>query len=150
MLKYAARRPCLPAPPWRMTSCSFHAPSGNIQCMIATGDYAEARCDVMDMTTKLPATARRLRPRLGPCLWRRPAGHRKVPRPAPAIPSPIRVGMTLGYGDHIDLGGFACTSEKTGMTCTNPAGHGFTIAKANSSCSDPPFVKPDSVSRCPP
>ena len=39
-------------------------------------------------------------------------------------------GLELDYGKTLSLGGFSCTSEKTGMTCTNPAGHGFTIAKA--------------------
>ena len=36
----------------------------------------------------------------------------------------------MAQEETITLGSFSCTSEKTGMTCTNPAGHGFTIAKA--------------------
>ena len=38
--------------------------------------------------------------------------------------------MELGYGASATLGDFTCTSEKTGMTCTNAKGHGFAIAKA--------------------
>jgi hypothetical protein len=106
----------------------FHAPSGNIQCMIATGDYAEARCDVMELASPIPA---------------RPAdcdldyGHAFGIGPQDMLGSRICAGdtvadpngMVLQYGDHIDLGGFRCTSEKTGMTCTNAAGHGFTLSR---------------------
>jgi hypothetical protein len=38
--------------------------------------------------------------------------------------------FTLGYGKSFSLGPFTCSSEKTGMTCVNPQGHGFKIAKA--------------------
>ena len=36
----------------------------------------------------------------------------------------------LGYGLRATLGEITCTSEKTGMTCRNATGHGFSIAKA--------------------
>ena len=49
-----------------------------------------------------------------------------------AIQSVVLVGvlLTLGYGEAVTLGAFTCRSEKTGMTCTNGLGHGFSIAKA--------------------
>jgi len=28
----------------------FQSPTGNIHCLIATGDYAEARCDMIELT----------------------------------------------------------------------------------------------------
>ena len=36
----------------------------------------------------------------------------------------------LDYGQAVSLGGISCVSAKTGMTCTNAAGHGFSVAKA--------------------
>ena len=34
------------------------------------------------------------------------------------------------YGEAVSLGGISCVSAKTGMTCTNAEGHGFSVAKA--------------------
>ena len=107
----------------------FHSPTGNISCIIALGEYAEARCDMRELTpsfTKPPPDCDldwgssftvELEDRKGQlaCVGDTVAG-----------PG----GTELGYGQSLSLGGFTCTSEKSGMTCTNPAGHGFTIAKA--------------------
>jgi hypothetical protein len=38
--------------------------------------------------------------------------------------------VVLGYGEEVDLGGIIRASEKSGVTGTNPGGHGFTLAKA--------------------
>ena len=107
----------------------FHAPSKNIHCMIATGDYAEARCDIMELATKLPKPPADCDLDYGHAFTiglQDTRGARACVGDTVADPN----AMTLTYGDHVDLGGFRCTSEKTGMTCTNPAGHGFTLAKA--------------------
>lgn len=107
----------------------FRSPSGNIHCMIATGEYAEARCDMMDLT---------------PTYTRPPAdcdldwgssfavglGGRKGVLACVGDTVAMQDSDILGYGDYVRLGGFECVSEKTGMTCTNPAGHGFTLSKA--------------------
>ena len=107
----------------------FRSPSGNISCIIALGEYAEARCDMADLTpsfTKAPPDCDldwgssftvALEDRKG-----------QLTCAGDTIAGP---GSTeIGYGQTLSLGGFSCTSEKTGMTCTNPAGHGFTISKA--------------------
>ena len=107
----------------------FHAPSKNIFCIIATGDYAEARCDIMELTSKLPVQPADCDLDYGHAFsigLQDTKGTRACVGDTVADPR----GMTLNYGDHVDLGGFRCTSEKTGMTCMNPAGHGFTIARA--------------------
>jgi hypothetical protein len=36
----------------------------------------------------------------------------------------------LPYGEAVSMGGISCVSAKTGMTCTNAEGHGFSVAKA--------------------
>jgi hypothetical protein len=108
----------------------FRSPSGNIHCMIATGEWAVARCDLDEVT--------RLSFPVPPADCDLDWGHAfevglQDMRGAPAcvgdtVASPD--AMELGYGRSVELGGFRCSSEKTGMTCTNPAGHGFEIAKS--------------------
>ena len=107
----------------------FQSPTGNIHCLIATGDYAEARCDMIDLM---------------PTFRQPPAGCDLDWGSSFAVQLSSRRGqlacvgdtvvnsdsIVLGYGKTISLGGFDCSSEKSGMTCTNPAGHGFTIARA--------------------
>jgi hypothetical protein len=107
----------------------FRSPTGNISCLIATGDYAEVRCDMKQLTpsfTNPPqdcdldwgsSFAVGLSDRKG-----------QLACVGDTVIDPNAV--QLGYGKTLSLGGFDCTSEKSGMTCTNPAGHGFTISKA--------------------
>ena len=107
----------------------FRAPSGNINCLIALGEYAEARCDMTQLTpsfTKAPADC--------DLDWGSSftigLSDRKGQLACVGDTVSDQRATILGYGQTLSLGGFDCTSEKTGMTCTNPAGHGFTIAKA--------------------
>ena len=88
---------------------NFHAPSGNIQCAIFTGEYAEFD---WGSSFAVDAVSRK--------------GYLACVSDAVANDD----GLELGYGKSIALGGFECSSEKSGMTCTNPAGHGFTLSKA--------------------
>ena len=129
MIRFALAVLLLPAAPaYADDYLAFHAPSGNIQCMIATGDYAEARCDVMELASPIPAAPQDCDLDYGHAFGVGPQdmrGGRLCVGDTVADPN----GMVLAYGDHIDLGGFRCSSETTGMTCTNPAGHGFTVAK---------------------
>lgn len=107
----------------------FRAPSGNIGCMIATGDYAVVRCDLRELT---PSDL--LAPPDCDLDWGNSfevglsdrTGYLACVSDSVFDPQ----ASTLSYGETLSLGGFDCTSEKTGMTCTNPAGHGFAIARA--------------------
>jgi len=36
----------------------------------------------------------------------------------------------LDYGHRVEAYGFSCVSTRGGITCTNPRGHGFSVAKA--------------------
>ena len=130
MLKLAPLLALLATPAMAQDLMFFQSPSANIFCMIATGDWSEARCDIMQMTTKMPPPPADCDLDYGHAFGIGPQdtrGYRICAGDTVADPK----AMTLGYGDHIDLGGFRCTSEQTGMTCTNPAGHGFTLAKAS-------------------
>jgi hypothetical protein len=106
----------------------FRSPTGNINCMLVSGDWNGARCDLFQLTMSYP-----VRPRDCDLDW----GH-AFEVGATGQGGPACVGDTvadpgavvLDYGKSLSLGGVTCTSASTGMTCTNRQGHGFTVAKA--------------------
>ena len=107
---------------------SFRSPTGNIHCMIFSGTDAAARCDVSEFTPS----------------YQRPAdcdldfGY-AFQVGAEGQGEPICAGDTvidenasvLAYGRSVVSSGITCTSEKTGMTCVNEEGHGFTVARSS-------------------
>lgn len=107
----------------------FQSPTGNIHCAMYIFDgRAEARCDLREYS---------------PSYTRRPAGCDLDWGMAFAVGASGKgvlacVGDTvqdrrnpvLPYGEAVSLGGISCVSAKTGMTCTNAEGHGFSVAKA--------------------
>lgn len=107
----------------------FHTPSDNIHCMLMSGDFEGARCDMLSLTQSFPK-----RPVDCDVDWgdafQIGANDRQgyVLCHGDTVISPD--SMELGYGDFVTLGDFTCQSEKTGMTCTNAGGHGFAISKA--------------------
>lgn len=108
----------------------FRSPSANIQCMIATGQWAEARCDVMEVTKlSYPVPPADCELDWGHAFAVGPTGGAEPACVGDTVASPD--AMELGYGKSVQLGGFRCVSEKTGMTCVNGQGHGFTVAKAS-------------------
>ena len=114
----------------------FQSPSGNITCMIATGDWATARCDMRELTPTYREAPADCQLDWGSSFEVGPSdrkGHLACVGDSVADPNAV----TLNYGQSLSLGGFDCTSEKSGMTCTNPAGHGFTCPRRGKSCSDP-------------
>ncbi len=108
---------------------AFHSPSGNIQCAIFGGDYAGVRCDMGELTQTF-----RQRPAGCEFDWGFSFGVEPESRKGylACVSDAVAdaAGLELGYGQQISLFGLTCTSEKSGMTCTNPAGHGFSLSKA--------------------
>jgi hypothetical protein len=107
---------------------AFRSPSGNIGCMAMTGSWTGVRCDVMELAMSYPQ-----RPADCDLDW----GHAfEVAEAGPG--TPVCAGdtvmdpgaMVLPYGGSITGGGVTCTSERTGMTCVNSQGHGFSVARA--------------------
>ena len=110
----------------------FQSPTGNIGCMAITGDTAEIRCDLLELTPSFP---------------NRPADCDLDWGDSFAIGADDRTGSLVCHGDTVfdpaaaildhgitaRFGPFTCASKKTGMTCTNAAGHGFAIARARQS-----------------
>lgn len=108
---------------------AFQSPTGNIHCAIYSwAGGAEARCDLQELTQTY-----RQRPAGCDLDWgssfyvgaRGAAGltchgDTVIDRRNPVLP----------YGQAVSLGGISCVSAQTGMTCTNAAGHGFSVARA--------------------
>lgn len=127
--RVAAMAMLLASPASAQDYLSFKSPTGNIHCAIFTHDRGtEARCDLIELT---------------PSFTKRPTdcdldwgfaflvgdkgkgfagcvGDTTIDQGNPVLP----------YGEAVSLGGIACVSAKTGMTCTNAEGHGFSVAKA--------------------
>lgn len=118
----------LPMPAAAQDFVFFKAPSGNISCALMSGDWTGARCDIFSM---MPSFARP--PADCDLDW----GHAFEVSVAGAG-YPVCAGDTvaapeafvLDYGKSISLGGVTCLSQKTGMTCRNGEGHGFSLARA--------------------
>jgi hypothetical protein len=110
----------------------FQSPTGNIHCMIATGDYAEARCDMIELMPTFRQPPPNCEQDWG-AYFTVGLSARKGQMACVGDTVIDPGAIVLGYGKTISLGGFDCSSEKTGMTCTNPAGHGFTLSRASQS-----------------
>ena len=107
----------------------FHTPSDNIHCVLMSGQFEGVRCDMLDLTKSFPTRPADCDLDWGDAFEVGPndrKGH--VVCHGDTVINPD--SMELGYGASATLGDFTCTSEKTGMTCTNARGHGFAIAKA--------------------
>jgi hypothetical protein len=130
MLKLAALLAFAASPALADDFIFFHSPSGNIHCMLMTGDFAGARCDMLELTPSF-----RKRPSDCDLDWgdafeigaRDRQGYLVCHGDTVIDPG----SMELGYGASATLGEVTCTSERSGMTCTNSRGHGFSIAKAS-------------------
>jgi hypothetical protein len=123
---------CLASPAFAEETVSFQSPSGNIQCVISTGDFGDVRCDILQFTpSRLPA------PEDCAFQWGRSFGVNAAAAQGYLMCVSDDLSgatpYTLGYGEVVERGGYRCSSEKTGMTCTNQTGHGFSLSRAKQS-----------------
>ena len=107
---------------------AFHSPSGNIQCGMSTGEYAQVRCDLSELTPSYTKPPPDCEFDWGSSFAVDAGGRGYLACVSDAVADPG--GVELGYGKSISLGPFTCTSEKSGMECTNLGGHGFLVSKA--------------------
>lgn len=106
---------------------SFRSPTSNIHCVIFSDPYAAARCDLLNFTPSYP------RPDDCDLDW---GFAFEVSATGPG--APICAGDTvmnpdapvLDYGHSVVGSGITCTSAKTGVSCMNAEGHGFTVARS--------------------
>jgi len=103
---------------------SFQSPSGNIGCVMIDG---YARCDAAKHAWAAPRPA--------DCPPQSDAGQ-GLEVDASGAAGVVCAGDTtlstsapvLEYGTASESGGTVCVSRKAGTTCTNAAGHGFTVS----------------------
>ena len=107
----------------------FQSPTGNIHCALYTWlDATEARCDLREMTPTYTTPPPDCDLDWGNAFAVRETGPGRL-----ACAGDTVIDMrhpVLPYGSAVSLGGISCVSAKTGMTCTNAEGHGFSVAKA--------------------
>lgn len=106
----------------------FRSPSNNIGCQYYDHDRVVAlRCDIMEATV----TARRPRDcdlEFGKAFEMKPKGPSERLCYGDTI---MDQGLPLlPYGQVWQRGGFTCTSEATGVTCSNTDRHGFSLSRA--------------------
>ena len=106
---------------------AFQSPTGNIHCAIHEKAGTEVNCDMREYSPS----------------YTLPVGCDGLTTIFSAWDFSLKGGLSctdanlirsdnavLPYGEAISLGGISCVSAKTGMTCTNAAGHGFSVARA--------------------
>ena len=106
----------------------FMTPSGNIFCNGSIEGTSEITCTIVERSGP-PAM-----PDPGMCngVW----GHQfslDAVRPARVEcakpPAPVTYTDIAPYGVTAQFGDITCRSERTGLTCRNPAGHGFFLSR---------------------
>jgi hypothetical protein len=114
----------------------FQTPSRNIGCAylpaISKGDVPSLRCEIRSGLRPLPP-----RPRAcGDAVWGQAVAMTRTGRARGiCISDTIREpsAPVLGYGRIWRVGGFTCSSRRSGLRCTNPAGHGWRLSREHSS-----------------
>jgi hypothetical protein len=105
----------------------FKSPSNNIHCQYFEG---ELRCDIAQISSATPP-----KPRDCELDWGRafavaatsPSGQRLCHGDT-AMDDSL---PTLPYGSSWRQGGITCTSEQSGVTCSNALGHGFSLSRSS-------------------
>lgn len=107
----------------------FQSPTGNIHCAMYTFDgNAEARCDLREYTPSYTRRPAGCEYDFGMAFAVGASGKGELACVSDTVQDPGN--PVLPYGEAVSLGGISCVSAKTGMTCTNAEGHGFSVAKS--------------------
>ncbi len=108
----------------------FRSPSGNIWCAITAGDGVVAECYLRRFTPAPQLAAQGCAQ-----AWGFFVDHQGVGRAVCTDPSFVMMQQpkVLDYGRWVTFAGVTCRSERTGMTCTNGNGRGFSVARATQS-----------------
>jgi hypothetical protein len=104
----------------------FKTPSNNIYCQL---DEAVLRCDIKQVSGATPAQ----RPRNCDLEWGDAFVIERDGRSGYRLCHGDTVAndelLTLSYGSTWNQEGYTCKSQQTGLTCMNPAGHGFSLSR---------------------
>lgn len=107
---------------------AFVSPTGNVSCLFDPGEPAQVRCDLAELNRSFTTPPDDCDLDWGDSFAIAATDTRgtlvchgdTVADPDAAV---------LEYGSSLSFFGITCTSAKTGMTCTNAAGHGFAVAR---------------------
>lgn len=107
---------------------SFQSPSGNIGCVMTSGDIGvQARCDIAQHTWRASAKPRSCPLDWGNGVFVAASGRGRY---VCAGDTTLHSGGRLAYGHSIRLGRLSCTSLQSGVRCTNRSTrHGFSLAR---------------------
>jgi hypothetical protein len=113
----------------------FQTPSKNIGCAylpaMSRGDVPTLRCEIGSGLRPLPHHPHRcIQGDFGQAV----AMTRRGRAAAICISDTVRTpsARVLRYGRTLRVGGFTCTSRRTGLRCTNAAGHGWLLSRQHS------------------
>lgn len=119
-------------------SLSFKAPSGNINCIYSDYDNKpEVRCDIMQFTPSFKTVPPGTSNEVIRCTPQKLNAFVITPNDSSGsafCPTDAAIDgeqVVLAYGQTFKRAGLLCTSETTGMTCMNAAGHGFSLSRAS-------------------
>lgn len=118
----------LPAPATAGIS-GFQMPSGKIFCAyLDFEEHRSLRCDISDMRNDPPPKPAWCEFDWGSSFGLSPRGkaQRLCVSDTPMDPS----FRKLAYGTTFKRGPFTCRSRRTGLRCTNRAGHGFRLTRS--------------------
>ena len=110
----------------------FMTPSGNIYCN-GSVEASQISCSIINRTAGPPALPR---PFNCSAMWGHvfnlgPIGPATLSCSNP--PRAVNYTDIAPYGVSANFGAIFCQSESTGLTCTNPQGHGFFLSRRQQS-----------------
>lgn len=108
---------------------AFQSPTGNIHCGLYRWEGGTSvRCDLMELVPSYTQPPPGCDYDWGQSFGVDARGRGYLACVSDAVAD--RGNPVLPYGEAVSLGGISCVSARTGMTCTNAEGHGFSIARA--------------------
>jgi len=108
-------------------------PSHNIFCQAESAGpdspQPSLRCDIEQKATRSPPIPRDCPGDWGDAFGLDPTGPGHLLCHGDTVQNPS--AYVIPYGTQWRAYGFVCTSQTSGLTCVNAAGHGFSIARAS-------------------
>ena len=105
---------------------NFRTPSGNIGCDMRPSGV---RCDILRYTYTPPARPASCGLEWGDAVAVGRGGRARFVCHGDTVLPPPGSRYRVAYGTTVRRAGFRCTVTRAGVTCRNPAGRGFTLAR---------------------
>lgn len=109
----------------------FQSPTGNIHCLYipaADGEQGWLRCDMLEGEQSYKRPPQDCELDWGLSFYVGDRGEAGLTCHGDTVQNPT--GAVLGYGSKVQYGSISCEVEKTGVTCKNRQGHGFSLSRA--------------------